>query len=678
MLPRWVRRFILVCLTVSPMYLLAPPQHRVASDQATRMMKITTIVDHGGHSIEQQQQVEQRLSSNETNSDPSHLLDFVACSALPAHLSCLVPAAPARKTTGENKGDCMLSYFAATQLSCNWKGNPSDVQNISSKIHTKSDDHHQPNHAIMRSNNSTTTLPQASLCPCNRKRTSLVSNVVITTKYRGGILRDLTAFTQLSRVINNNNNGLDDHHHHFSASSTTTSSWALVDASNIGYTSHICNKTLHPKYPASNIGYTSHICNKTLHPKYPARLHQQLEMYLRGDDIRSSPVIAPPRTETQNSEVAGTTGHFALPSKNQSIDQLEEPISLSRRVALLLPWTCQSLAANKNSISSALQYNSLNSSTAAHIDIPVFYAFEKFSCVAGHALELLLNGIGQYVTDGLDRQRVPWIVPCSDSWTDAASPVDTPNPPLVWTQFFLELNEGVGYPIVPVDIEMFLDVERRTKVLTFAKVYFATSNLSMNMFCFQPVIAKTLWPLAEAAARRRGLVAPCVNDTQACSSGARRGVGWLKMFRGNVTLSAPLAPSYSPQRTFMPSESFEAHLQRHAVHIMPSGGPLLERMWHVNTADLIVTTWGSTTTIVSLLLLPRLQLAALLAESSSARQLVPKTRRLLVFIHSSYCDEVSRLFPDLQCPSAASSRDRPSSKSRRKHASVQQLLPSQR
>ncbi|CUG84307.1 Hypothetical protein, putative [Bodo saltans] len=69
------------------------------------------------------------------------------------------------------------------------------------------------------------------------------------------------------------------------------------------------------------------------------------------------------------------------------------------------PWCC-----------TALRKHPL--STHRELDQPppsMYYSVDLFTA-SGHAMEALVSGIGQYVTQGFHAQRVPWLVPCSDDW----------------------------------------------------------------------------------------------------------------------------------------------------------------------------------------------------------------------------------------------------------------------
>ncbi|CUG93133.1 Hypothetical protein, putative [Bodo saltans] len=63
----------------------------------------------------------------------------------------------------------------------------------------------------------------------------------------------------------------------------------------------------------------------------------------------------------------------------------------------------------------------------------------------------------------------------------------------------------------------------------------------------------------------------------------------------------------SPHRSYQDSMRFERRLLERGILPLSPTLPLFERMWHVNTAELIVTTWGSTSTTIINLLFERQQ-----------------------------------------------------------------------
>lgn len=331
---------------------------------------------------------------------------------------------------------------------------------------------------------------------------------------------------------------------------------------------------------ASTIAYTEHICNKGLLPKYPQRLHERLMSYLRPE---SNVVRPPPLLEAQ------------------------------QQTADAPPWACSQLAKHPLSVP-----------RTANDEAPpeVYYALESFAGIAGHAMELITNGIGQYVAEGLDKKDgagVPWLVPCSDIWQGGGKAA----PPLLWTRMFLELNEALQFRMFPVDFHNVLDVDRRTEVMQFRSVHFATSYLPLNAACFKPALLHRLWPFVKQRAVARNM------EVVSRASWLKVAAPPMPVQSGGTSEEERGTTMYTPQRVFPYSEPFRDLLRTHNVVTMAPAGNLLRRMWDVNNAELIVTTWGSATTVASSLLLPRND---------------NKPRRMLVLIHPSYCDEAYRLF----------------------------------
>ncbi|CUG02646.1 Hypothetical protein, putative [Bodo saltans] len=287
------------------------------------------------------------------------------------------------------------------------------------------------------------------------------------------------------------------------------------------------------------------------------------------------------------------------------------------------PWTCKALAQQSGDkwVPPVASGNG-----TARLSAAVYYGLEGFADIAGHAMEVLFNAIGQYIADGLNETGVPWLVPCSDEWVGSVRP-------LVWVQFFLELNAGLGFPVYPVDYNKYLNSNRRELVLFFDTVYFASSYLSRNIWCFKSIVAHALWPLAEKRASSRMLTTHQGVAYMKRKSSAPSHTTPIRSLLGNSTASDRI---HTPHRAFTLTSNFVSLMTQNNVTLM-SNGPLLERMWHVNHAELIVSTWGSAVTIATLLLLPQSLLAALNVSRP------PRRRRMLVYIQEMYCYEATRL-----------------------------------
>jgi hypothetical protein len=342
----------------------------------------------------------------------------------------------------------------------------------------------------------------------------------------------------------------------------------------------------------------------------------------------------------------------------------------------LLLWQCSAMRQHPSAVRSIQQTaptnttQSLTQGTSSHDWLilettPVYYALEKYADVAGHALELLINGVGQYIAEGLDKRGVPWLVPCSDDWRGNGAR------PLIWTRFFLELNEVFQFPVYPVDMGRVLDIDHRTVALRFATVHFATSYLAWNIACFKPTVLDRLWPHVKTAAmkhewsstlshrleeeRQRFLpnsTTATANNVISTSSSSSHldhrhhhyhppqvnRIAFVK------TLIHESVGSYaSPDRAYLYSMRFQRLLLRHNVTSLSTTLPLLERMWAINEAELIVTTWGSALTTTMALMI-----AATRRGERSNQSTVGTRRRILVLVHHGYCHEAFQLFDALR------------------------------
>lgn len=241
------------------------------------------------------------------------------------------------------------------------------------------------------------------------------------------------------------------------------------------------------------------------------------------------------------------------------------------------PWSCSSLA---------------------HVSSrsgEVFYALDRSVSSPGHSSDLLMFALGLYFSEGLD---VPWVVPCSDGWSSTTA--------WAWTRFFVELNEVLKLPVFALDIR-YLTINM-FGVHKLPSVRFAPYYLGWNQACLRPTVARILWPHARNTAATR--------DKQLWR------ISFLKvLFPNNVS------SMQSPQRAFLYSLRFFQMLKIANVTVVSPTLTLLERMWHVNTAELVITTWGSAMAIAASLLIPQGN----------------RSHRLLVLIHPGYCLEASRL-----------------------------------
>ncbi|CUG06096.1 membrane-associated protein, putative [Bodo saltans] len=341
---------------------------------------------------------------------------------------------------------------------------------------------------------------------------------------------------------------------------------------------------------------------------------------------------------------------------------------------------------------------------------PVYYALDVSAGIAGHALESILNGIGQYVVEGLRERQVPWLIPCSDEWENRSPDARAP---LIWTEFFLELNDALQFPFYPVDFHKHFDVDSPSFVpLVFSTVHFASTQFGMNTLCLKKTLQSLLWPhsvrlegernwtvssegrfevlyshlhpvvtsskatemdLGNAVSQNDSKASHRSSDSQELSSQSmpkltrsptatstspprrwqsNRRIAILKMLskpsRNQNSSASPIFTS--PHRSYQYSVRFERRLLERGILPLSPTLPLFERMWHVNTAELIVTTWGSTSTTIINLLFERQQQHNGSDDSgdNGARRLseAPPQRplRMLVLVHPLYCHEAIRVF----------------------------------
>ncbi|CUI11838.1 membrane-associated protein, putative [Bodo saltans] len=270
-------------------------------------------------------------------------------------------------------------------------------------------------------------------------------------------------------------------------------------------------------------------------------------------------------------------------------------------------------------------------------DQAVYYSLHRFAGIAGHALELLVDGIAQYTIGGLDRKQIPWLIPCSNGWVDDVAP-------LIFTQFFLELNEVLRFPFYPLDVDKYMDVDRHSSapVLQFREVRFASLTFGRNSLCLKQAFRAQIWPSAVKQAHDRHWL---VN-----SSGLLPlRIALMKMRPAPVgdVYSTPshnggtaATTIWSPDRGFHHSRRFQSLLDEKGIVSFDPTMPLLQRMWIVNNAELIVTCWGSTLGTIASLLFER---EAHISSSSPSPQASSSHLRIVVLIHPSYCIEAHKV-----------------------------------
>ncbi|CUG85655.1 transmembrane protein, putative [Bodo saltans] len=340
------------------------------------------------------------------------------------------------------------------------------------------------------------------------------------------------------------------------------------------------------------------------------------------------------------------------------------------------PWSC-----------AALRKHPLAVHHAGESTPPVYYALEYSVGIAGHALEVMMNGIGMYLTSGLHEQRVPWLVPCSDEW-EGHGPGD--RRPLLWTAFFVEMNEALRFPIYPVDFHKHFDVDSpRFTPLVFGTMHFASPSWGHNILCFKKLVESLLWPHAVTLAAKHNWsgaaedrfealrsMLPATNERVVLSAPLlenaskllpthplmspdrawtpHRRIALLKVLKPSTAANSSTSSSafHSPGRSYLHSARFERLLLERGILSVSPTLPLFERMWHVNSAELIVTTWGSTYTSTLHLLFERQQQVPSDAtgvdnfsdDAQRHNQNTSRPLRILVMVHPSYCNEVTSVF----------------------------------
>lgn len=228
----------------------------------------------------------------------------------------------------------------------------------------------------------------------------------------------------------------------------------------------------------------------------------------------------------------------------------------------------------------------------------VFYALDSSLNSPGHAADNIFFAVGHYFADGLNTRNVPWLVPCSDDWTFESA--------WTWSKFFVDVNQALNLPVFPLDIRL-LNLTA-VQPWRFQTVSFAPYYLGWNQGCRRQMTSEIFWPLVTKSNLASGVLAPL-------------SICLMKVLFPNGTAM------YSPERAFLFSLRFFKLLEENRVATLTSNLPLLQRMWHVNNAELIVTTWGSAMAIATSLLV---------AQGN-------RSHRLLVLIHPGYCLEASRL-----------------------------------
>ncbi|CUG93003.1 Hypothetical protein, putative [Bodo saltans] len=392
--------------------------------------------------------------------------------------------------------------------------------------------------------------------------------------------------------------------------------------------------------------------------------------------------------------------------------QAPNEVYLSRR-----PWSCTALRAHP--LSTHHHHKEESGQQSPPPPPPVFYSFDRYAMVSGNAIEHIADGVGQYVTQGFQAKRIPWLVPCSDDWgydNGAAGSGDNKRSPWLWTQFFVELNDALQFPFYSVDFHKHFDVDSpQFSPLVFGTVHFAAPSIGYSSLCFKSVFQSFVWPhavrlatkhewdavsegrfrkelfhmsatlphLSSASPHRPASATSAASLSASISSSpAAPPLSWKTNHRvaimkvlptrrstfsttTNIS-SVPTAAFSSPGRGFIHSDQFNRALLERGILSMNPTLPLFERMWHVNNAELIVTTWGSTLTVLINLLFERQQrgddnvteqaddrshtkraasgTAAASGDDEVSHAVPPRPLRILILVHPEYSLETTLIF----------------------------------
>jgi hypothetical protein len=295
------------------------------------------------------------------------------------------------------------------------------------------------------------------------------------------------------------------------------------------------------------------------------------------------------------------------------------------------PYTCEALRQNPLAVKQTESLPRLDG--VPTVATAVFYALESGIAFPGHSAALLSTAIGQYVHGGLDVLAVPWLVPCVPSGATVKVPV--------WTRFFLEINEALRFPIYPLHLHEDITTIRpgTSDVIRFASVHFVNYYAEWNQVCFKPALLHKLWPWVLNEAPRQlwneKLIASVSLDAQILLNS--NGTTFPKRIALMKIAGSAGSPFASPDRAYVFNYGFQQMLRDHGIMVMEPTTHLLERMWHINTAEFIVTTWGSAMATTTSWMIPRRYNNN--TSSSSVIDGGQLPQRLLVLVHPSYCHE---------------------------------------
>lgn len=227
---------------------------------------------------------------------------------------------------------------------------------------------------------------------------------------------------------------------------------------------------------------------------------------------------------------------------------------------------------------------SLPTLNTTFLDTPIFFVSETIATMPGHVMEYVLEALSQYYKAGLHKMGVPWVVPVGRR-----------------SHFYnisMQFAELLGFPVL--EFEMGSAYHARSVYLpTFSWATDIRHENATGRFK-----EEVLWPAVMHRCAAEGVV-------------PLKRIAFLKLINANnrdVMSSPSRAHSLSP-----------AGLPLFLLHNITVFEmlPIYLRLFYVNHAELIVTSWGATITMTMMLLLQR-------------------PAHILVAVHRGYKYEVTR------------------------------------
>ncbi|CUG93002.1 membrane-associated protein, putative, partial [Bodo saltans] len=598
--------------------------------------------------------------------------------------SCIIISAPesslSRGSTDANR--CLLTLWRSAESSGCSNGIDTAVV---PPHHNNSDSGGKKDHAASAA--PPLFVPPKILCPCVRKSivsvhaVSILANLYSIANSGGYFaLDELIAVTQTLPAADNSSRAI------------LTATWRMDDS--------------RPFYliDASSSEFIFLTCRKgeATCRKGEANVFNGVASTLKR--LLSRLILKLPLNLSTNSDVISRSNDPQHESAMQSDARRQAPnneVHPSRR-----PWSCSALRTHR--------FNTHHEKSGQQSPPPpVFYSFDRYAMVSGNAIEHIADGVGQYVTQGFHAKRVPWLLPCSDDWGYDGAASGDKRSPWLWTQFFVELNDALQFPFYPVDFHKHFDVDSpQFSPLVFGTVHFAAPSIGYSSLCYKSVFQSFVWPhavrlatkhewdavsesrfqnellhmsatlphLSSASPHRPASAASLLASIS--SSPTAPQLSWKTNHRVAImkvlptrrstfstttnTSSVSTAAFSSPGRGFTHSDHFDRALLERGILSMSPTLALFERMWHVNNAELIVTTWGSTLTVLINLLFERHQRGddnvTVQADQSHAKRAASGTAsaasdddeishavptrplRILILVHPEYSLETTLIF----------------------------------